>query len=181
MDGVGIVRETVAVAVLGAGAGLLANLASPQPARLSRPVYAAAEAAAGLCEPPQASAAPLPRIAVAEATSLCEACSAAFVDARSAREYEAGHVAGAIHLPPVGHPDESAALSRLAGASTVVVYDGEASCALAEGVGRRLVALGFRDVRVLDGAWAAWLAGGGPGSSGACTVCDRARRAEASP
>lgn len=164
-----LLRQVVLLAAAGAVAGLVANVASPRPARLGRPVHAAAESGAGAClvDP----AATVPRIGLAEATALCHACAAGFVDARSAREYAAGHVSGAVHLPPSGHPDEADVLARLATFQAVVVYDGEESCQLAEGVAHRLTALGLRGVRVLAGAWPAWVAAGGPGSSGACAAC----------
>jgi 3-mercaptopyruvate sulfurtransferase SseA len=165
-----LLRQALLVVAAGVVAGLGANALSPRPAPLGQPVHAAAEAAAGAClaDP---SAAPVARIAAAEAAALCTACSAGFVDARSARDFAAGHVTGAVHLPPAGHGDEAEALARLATFHTVVVYDGEDSCRLAESVARRLLGRGLRDVRVLDGAWGAWMAAGGPGSSGACVAC----------
>ncbi len=165
-----LLRQALLVVAAGVLAGLGANALSPRPAPLGQPVWPAAEAAAGAClaDP---SAPPVARIAAAEAAALCTACSAGFVDARSASDFAAGHVAGAVHLPPAGHHDEGEALARLATFHTVVVYDGEESCQLAEGVARRLLARGLRDVRVLDGAWGAWVAAGGPGTSGACSAC----------
>ena len=173
----GLLREAVIVAALGAGAGIGINALSPRPAALGRPVYAAAEVAACPAEPAAASA---PRIEAGEATRLCTACAAGFVDARGASEYAAGHATGAVHLPPAGHRDEVAALAALSGFKTIVVYDGDPSCRLADGVARRLRQKGFEDVRVLAGSWPAWLAAGGPGTSGACAVCDHDRPAEAS-
>lgn len=165
-----LLRQTLLVVATGVVAGLGANALSPKPASLGQPVRPAAEAAAGACVADPA-AAPVTRIAVADAAALCTACSAGFVDAREARDYAAGHATGAIHLPPAGHPDEAEALARLATFHTVVVYDGEDGCQVAEGVARRLQARGLRDVRVLEGAWAAWMAAGGPGASGACAAC----------
>jgi len=165
-----LLRQVLLVVAAGVVAGLGANALSPKPAPLGQPVRPAAEAGAAACVP-DPSATPVARIAVTEAAALCAACSAGFVDARSARDFAVGHVSGAVHLPPAGHRDEAEALARLATFHTVVVYDGEDSCRLAEGVARRLLAGGLRDVRVLDGAWGAWMAAGGPGTSGACAAC----------
>jgi rhodanese-related sulfurtransferase len=166
-------RHAALVAVAGLGLGLAGNALSPRPAPLGRPVHAAAEGTAGACVggPSAAPARSIPRISAGEAAAMCSACTAGFVDARSARDYEAGHVPGAIHLPPVGHPDEAAVLARLAALPAVIVYDDDRSCALAEGVARRLQQHGLREVRVLEGAWPAWVAAGGPGASGACHLC----------
>jgi rhodanese-related sulfurtransferase len=166
-------RQAALVAVAGLGVGLAGNALSPRPAPLGRPVHAAAEATAGACVEGSSGvpAAPIPRISAQEAAAMCAACTAGFVDARSARDYEAGHVIGAVHLPPVGHPEEAAVLARLAALPAVIVYDDDTSCALAEGVARRLQQRGVREVRVLAGAWPAWVAAGGPGASGACHLC----------
>jgi 3-mercaptopyruvate sulfurtransferase SseA len=109
------------------------------------------------------------RISVQEAKPLCLACTAAFVDARSAQEYAAGHVTGALHLAP-GEPAESL-LPALRGSATVIVYDRDRDCAAADQVATLLQGHGIRDVRVLTGAWPEWLAGGGPGESGICSLC----------
>ena len=164
-----LLRQALLVVAAGVVAGLGANALSPRPAPLGKPVRPAAEAAVACL--PDPAAAPVPRVSAAEAAALCTACSAGFVDARTAAEFAAGHVTGAIHLPPDGHPDEAAALARLATFHTVVVYDGDQGCRVAEGVARRLAASGLRDVRVLEGAWAGYLAAGGPGASGACSAC----------
>ncbi len=164
-----LLRQALLVVAAGVVAGLGANALSPRPAPLGAPVQPAAEAAAACV--PEPSAARMPRVSATEAVGLCTACSAGFVDARGAGEYAAGHVSGAIHFPPEGHPDEAAALARLATFHTVVVYDGDQGCRVAEGVARHLAARGLRDVRVLEGAWAGYLAAGGPGASGACTAC----------
>ena len=111
---------------------------------------------------------------MAEATRRCAACTAGFVDARTAAEFAQGHVTGAVHLPPSGHPDEATAVAALRAFPLVVVYDGGYACALAEDVARRLERAGLPDVRVLDGGWRGWLAAGGPGESGACSACEAA-------
>lgn len=162
-----LVPQAALVALAGSLAGLGANALSPHPAALGRPALAVADAGGGACHP---AAIAEPRISVAEAEVRCTACTAAFVDARDARDYAAGHVVRALHLPP-GGPGEDAVVAQLAAAPTVVVYDGQADCGRAEEVARRLRARGLKDVRVLTGAWPAWIAAGGPGVSGPCELC----------
>jgi thiosulfate/3-mercaptopyruvate sulfurtransferase len=53
----------------------------------------------------------------------------------------------------------------------VVVYDGDPGGFMAEAVAMGLRELGVRDVRVLEGSWPAWMAEGGPGTSGPCALC----------
>jgi 3-mercaptopyruvate sulfurtransferase SseA len=169
---VNVLFQAAAVVAAGTLVGLGANAASPRAVPLGTPVHAAAESGAGQCSDPGAAAAPAsPRIGAAEAKGLCDACTAGFVDARSASEYAAGHVTNAIHLPPAGHPGERAAVDALRAYPLVVVYDGDYSCALADDVAARLRRAGLRDVRVLEGAWPAWVAAGGSGASGYCPEC----------
>jgi rhodanese-related sulfurtransferase len=152
--------------IAGAAAGVLGNSFTPRPAPVGKAVVAAAELPGAACAETHGAA---PRISVEEAKPLCIACSAVFVDARSAAEYAAGHVTNALHLPP----GESIAplLPRLRSKGTVIVYDRDRECAAADGLAAQLQAQGLPDVRVLTGAWPEWLARGGPGESGACDLC----------
>lgn len=162
-----VLLQSLALTAAGAALGLAMNAASPRPARLSEPVRSAAELA-GACKLPGAAGV-APRISVQEATPLCIACSAAFVDARTAAEFAAGHVVGAIHVPPGPVPLQ--ALLHLERFRTVVVYDGDPGSAQAEAVAAALRERGMTDVRILAGSWLAWQAAGAPGESGPCATC----------
>jgi rhodanese-related sulfurtransferase len=167
------------LAAVGSGLGLAANALSPHPAALRQPVLSAAEAGGGACAMPASAApatsAPPPwrpaRIGVEEAKGMCTACLAGFVDARGPHEFAHGHIANAVHLPPAGHPDETSVIAQLRTYPLVVVYDGDYSCAVADDVAVRLRRAGLGDVRVLQGAWPAWVAGQGPSAAGICGVC----------
>jgi 3-mercaptopyruvate sulfurtransferase SseA len=160
--------QSILLCAAGSLLGLAANPLTPHPAPLREPVYAAAEQPGAACRDPSVS---IPRISFAEAAPLCIACTATFVDARSASEYAAGHVNGALHLAPGEDPGPLVPKLR----TPVIVYDGDAACAVADKVAGDLRARGIEDVRVLSGAWPGWLAAGGPGESGACTTCGAAR------
>jgi 3-mercaptopyruvate sulfurtransferase SseA len=165
-----IAVQLVALSLAGAAAGLGANALSRNPAPLGRPVHPKAVSTPGTCGADgSAGFAAVPRIPVEQAQPLCAACSAAFVDARSEDEFTSGHISGAIHLPPGDVPPK--ALAFLKQFRTTIVYDGDASCAMAEAVAMGLREIGVSDVRVLTGAWPEWLAKGGPGSSGPCGLC----------
>ena len=167
------------LAATGSALGLAANALSPHPSALRQPVLSAAESGGGACAMPASGAAstsaPLPwrpaRIGVEEAKGMCTACLAGFVDARGPHEFAHGHIANAVHLPPAGHPDETAVIAQLRTYPLVVVYDGDYSCAVADDVAVRLRRAGLTDVRVLQGAWPAWVAGQGPSAAGICGVC----------
>jgi 3-mercaptopyruvate sulfurtransferase SseA len=162
--------QTLLVCAAGVAVGVGANALSPRTAPLGTPVLAQAERTPGACAAGATSAfAPVARISVADAKPLCVACSAGFVDARGEDEFTQGHIAGAVHLPPGDVPPQ--ALEALKRHPTVVVYDGDPAGFMAEAVAMGLRELGVKDVRVLEGAWPAWMAEGGPGTSGACTLC----------
>jgi len=167
MPAMPILARALLLSAVGLATGLAANALSPRPAPLSEPVRSAAEEA-GACRIPERTSL-VPRISVEEAAPLCVACSAGFVDARSAAEYGAGHVSGAVHLAPGDVP--LAALLELERFRTVVVYDGDPFSGRAEEVATTLRRRGIMDVRILAGAWPAWLAAGAPGESGACASC----------
>lgn len=157
--------------IAGTVLGLAANPLTPKPAAFGKPVAPSADLPGAACQDPRASIA---RISVQEAKPLCVACAAAFVDARSAQEYEAGHITSAVHLGPGESVDP--VLPALRPAAMVIVYDRDRDCAAADRVAAQLQALGLRDVRVLTGAWPEWMAKGGPGESGSCTVCTASSR-----
>jgi rhodanese-related sulfurtransferase len=176
-----VLKESALIVLAGGLLGLGANAASPRPVALAQPVHAVAEGGAGACAVPGGAPEPAARrIGVEEAKGLCDACRAGFVDARAASEYAAGHVTGAVHLPPAGHPGEAAEIDALRAFPLVVVYDGDYACEVADEVAARLRRAGLGDVRVLEGAWPAWVAAGGPGASGFCPDCHDGR-AEGSP
>ncbi len=165
----------LAAIVLGGGAlGVLANGLSARPAHLVKAVYPTSDSGTAVCgaahfELPEVHG--HPKMPQKQALAACEDCTVAFVDARGAADFARGHIPGAIHLVPSGHPGEASVLQRLRGFKTVVIYDSGGGCGLAEGVADRLSAAGLSDVRLLDGSWTDWMAVDGPAQSGACQSC----------
>src|SRR5438128_3354657 len=127
-----LLPRALSLCVVGAALGVAANALSPRPAPLGKPVVPA-ELPGAACQDPGASIA---RISVQEAKPLCVACAAAFVDARSAEEYAAGHITGAVHLGPGEPPDPL--LPALRAAPMVVVYDRDRDCAAANRIAAEL-------------------------------------------
>lgn len=168
--------QMVLIAAAGGALGLGMNALSPAPARLGQPVYAAAESGTASCSAPHGAPGAEDKgfgtISREEASGMCSACTAGFVDARPASEFARGHIPNAFHLPPHGHGNEAQVISELRHFQTVVVYDSGAGCDLAETVAKHLRAEGLPDVRILAGAWPGWEAGGEPAESGACAACE---------
>lgn len=170
-----LIRPSLVLCAVGSVVGLAINATSTHGVALGTPVYPSS-ASATVCADPTAAPVPVdhPRIALDDAISRCEACSAGFVDARGAVAFAHGHITNAFHLPPEKHENVDALFEKLRGFSTLIVYDDDARCALAQGVADRLVVAGFTDVRVLDGNWSAWEAARGPAQAGVCETCAHA-------
>ncbi len=154
----------------GAALGLLVNLVHPRAVRFASfapPRVCAPVPGASTRAPPHRP--PSSLLSLAQVASLCGDPRAMVADARSAERFAEGHVAGAIHLPCASsRMAASAALDRLAGKETLVVYGDSTEEALPvaeelrrrgdrpgsarRGAGRRLSRLESGRARLLLGA-----------------------------
>jgi 3-mercaptopyruvate sulfurtransferase SseA len=80
-----------------------------------------------------------------------------WVDARSEADYKAGHIAGALSLP---YERVNADHVLLKGHDIIIVYGNDYNDPRANGMSKRLMALGYKDVRTLNGGIRAWKADG---------------------
>ena len=81
-----------------------------------------------------------------------------WLDPRTLKEYEEGHVPGAISLP---FPEiERSYESRLRSAASIVVYDTNWNDVIAVSASKRLMELGHSNVYTLKGGIEAWIADG---------------------
>jgi 3-mercaptopyruvate sulfurtransferase SseA len=78
----------------------------------------------------------------------------AWVDPRTIEAYRKGHIAGAVHLPFSKVADDHA--SVLAGVTVIVVYGDDYNDAKAKAMSKRLIELGYADVRTLNGGLRQW-------------------------
>lgn len=110
------------------------------------------------------------RIGIEECKRLLRQGGAVFVDAREKARFEAGHIRGALHVPPA-HVLKGALpegiWSRVQGAPLLVVYCDGPYCRGSERVATRLLELGVTPVRILADGWPAWEAAGLPTETGA--------------
>jgi len=91
-------------------------------------------------------------------TDLVNTRSAVIVDARPFDRYQAGHVPGAVHIPPSAADGnaESAVLESFDKALPVVVYCESRRCSDSTKVARWLQQSGIERVWVFAGGWEAW-------------------------
>lgn len=164
-----ILRLLAVAAVL--SAGLLAARGMPQ----IRTVGSDPSLAAGACAAPWVEGGPVHvrHISPDEARALLGQPSVAFVDCRPRQEFEAGHVAGSVHVEAEIAALGPRLLELARQAATVVTYcDAQAECERSMRVATLLAQAGASDVRVLEGGMPAWLSEGYPAQSGACTDCE---------
>ena len=144
-------------------AGLLLNSARPDGLALSQAIAEETLSPSEACVALPAQA----RVDVSEALRLHRAGEAAFADVRSADAYASGHIADAFHLPCSSDTPEW--LGGIPRSMTVVVYGADGG---SDQVAQALIASGYREVRVLDGGFAAWSEAYGPAQAGDCQACE---------
>ncbi len=86
-----------------------------------------------------------------------------WVDPRTESNFRAGHIPGAINLP---FQDLATERDRLSDYDVLIVYGDDYHDPKAVGMSKRLVELGFKDVRTLRGGLRAWTAAGNPLETG---------------
>ncbi len=82
---------------------------------------------------------------------------AAWVDPRGGRAYREGHIPGALHVPFQDLTDQQ---EMLRGYDALIVYGSDFQDNLADAMSKRLLEMGFRDVRTLKGGLRAWTRAG---------------------
>jgi 3-mercaptopyruvate sulfurtransferase SseA len=84
---------------------------------------------------------------------LAGASTGAWVDPRGEGAYREGHIPGAINLPFQHVTDER---RRVEGYDVLIVYGDDYRDPIADAMSKRLMELGFKDVRTLRGGLRAW-------------------------
>lgn len=89
--------------------------------------------------------------------------TAIFIDARSHKDYQKGHIKGAINISPQ-EPDEAIGekIARLPKDVPIITYCDGITCELSKDMALKLIMKGFDNVRVLLDGWNRWLGAGGP-------------------
>ncbi len=113
------------------------------------------------------AAAPGREISIDEARQAHAEGRAVFADARSAADFAAGHIEGAVNLPE--HDLETwieAFIARTDPATAIITYCDGGDCPLAKSLTEKLVELGYADTRFLSDGWGKWRERGLPTAQG---------------
>jgi len=85
-----------------------------------------------------------------------------FIDARFARDFEIGHIEGAVNVPvDANDVERQKTTSNIAKDARVVLYCQSSGCKYAEIVAIRLIDDGFSNISIFKGGWAEWVARNG--------------------
>ena len=81
-----------------------------------------------------------------------------FIDARLRRDYEAGHLEGAISVPVDSNDIErQKAIADIAKDARIVLYCQSSACKYAEIVAIKLIDDGYSNISIYKGGWAEWV------------------------
>lgn len=105
-------------------------------------------------------------VSLEEAERLCTEGKAIFIDARSEKDYAAGHIKCALNLPWHGIEEHFAEIAeRINSEEMIIIYcDGE-TCSLSKDLALFLRDMGFKNARVLVNGWSVWQEKGLPTES----------------
>ncbi len=141
--------EALVLVAVSAGLAVLANAAHPQGLSWSPAPVAVQEQNTGVMD-------------AREAMELVESGRGLFLDARHPEDFAAGHIPGALSVPPGLFAEEVEAMLAEAGQGKVLVaYCSNMQCPLAPRLAEGLDMIGIEGVRVFEGGMQEWVQAGG--------------------
>ncbi len=154
------VLQAAALALVGGGLGLLANLVHP----MGLPLTLARVPRPGV---PEWVWRKVARVDAAEARRQWAQQAAVFIDARSAEDFAAGHIPGSLSLSYHRFTSRYPAVCpRLPRDRPLIIYCYGSSCGLSIRLAKRLLSEGHGKLSVLEGGMAAWEQAALPTASG---------------
>ena len=172
-DALVVIAGALAIVIGASALGLAVNHLSPRRLPLL-PVPAAGQALSSSAASPavaSSAAIPLPKglegITIAEARAAYDKHLALFIDARSADQYAAAHIPGAVSLPADAFDDHFPdAADKIEASPFLVIYCEGGDCSYAIHVGERLFEYGFLGIRIMVDGFDPWATAGNPVSKG---------------
>lgn len=99
----------------------------------------------------------LPKLEIPEMEKALHDKNVVIVDARYPRDYQSGHLPGAINVPVfTTQAERRRILGAVSRDARVIVYCQSDSCQFDEALGSSLVAEGIQNVALFPGGWAKW-------------------------
>lgn len=96
-------------------------------------------------------------IDISRAHQLFTDKAAIFIDARDKWDFNEGHILGALNFPEYRFDMDLTEIGKLRKDTTYVIYCGSLDCDLSKKLGVKLAELGFKDLKIMDAGWGAWL------------------------
>ncbi len=97
------------------------------------------------------------KVNVKDLRQLLQGTDVTVVDARMPRDYEAGHIEGALSIPVDADAGElQRAVANIPKGKRVVLYCQSHLCPYADKIGARLQADGYTDLSIFKGGWQEW-------------------------
>lgn len=97
------------------------------------------------------------KVSAAQVNSLLAEEGVTFVDARQPQDYSAGHVAGAINVPPSHSPFEARqAMKNVPKTDRIVVYAHSNGCVYGDRVAQTLRSDGYERIVFFEDGWVGW-------------------------
>jgi rhodanese-related sulfurtransferase len=147
------------ILLVGTGAGLIYNVFSPNGIPLRTPVQPSLSEQVSWSLRVEGQ-----RVTLSDAKQAFERKEVAFIDARSPRDYAAGHIPGALNLPVSEF--EAHSLELLKGMpkdARIITYCSGEQCQSSIALARMLIErLGYTRTQVFFDGWHAWNAAGYP-------------------
>jgi rhodanese-related sulfurtransferase len=99
----------------------------------------------------------LPKVKTEAMAALVETPGVAIVDARFPRDFQAGHLKGAISIPVDSSPEScEKAMAAVPKEYRLVVYSHSNGCHFGEEVAKVLISIGYRNILLYRGGWVEW-------------------------
>ena len=160
------VRRGLMISLAAAVLGVLFNAVSPRGIGLLGPV-------------PHRDKLGIKEVGLKQAWTLYEKRKGVFVDARSAEEFGAGHIPGALLLPEDDFDQAVSSWKRLIPPDTLLItYCSGGGCNSSRDVAQLLREAGYSRVEVFYGGWEEWKSAGYPVEKGAQTMSNSTEELE---
>jgi rhodanese-related sulfurtransferase len=101
----------------------------------------------------------IPKISIARVEKEMQSGKTAIVDARFSKDFESGHLPGALSLPISATEEEAAKIvPKLPKEGSIILYCRSSKCPYAERTAVKLSGIGFTNLLVYKGGWLDWVA-----------------------